>query len=389
MMPKADHRRLFGLLICAVAILFGCKKADPTGQSVSGGDPKSQIYKHLAKKSGQKEFAPGIDLDLPKRVAMLRSNANVLEQRTTALRASLRAADDGQTPLQKDIERLRGEIAKAKQDAGAARTRLNEAESREPKDANEIAARRKERATAEAAWTAKREEFSGKEAQLEVERATRKQKHASLESELQEAERAWEVARMEAARKQEELSNQEDTYIRSVRQQVSGVRSYEALYRIVGQQLATADRLLADPDILRRRMGLKMAREACGHVNSGAVDVWLAARICEAYFWPNLDLADAQPGSRERALDLLETSRRVFFDTYETNSVLTNYNLLMANAPNARAADTFRVQVADWLEEKGNLKHAAQILNEIRDAEVLASAQERITRVREGVAASP
>jgi hypothetical protein len=119
------------------------------------------------------------------------------------------------------------------------------------------------------------------------------------------------------------------------------------------------------------------------------VDVWLAARICEAYFWPNLEVADATPDTRERALDLLETARRVFFDTYETNNVLTNYNLLMANAPNARAADTFRVQLADWLEEKGSLQHAAEILNEIRDAEVLASAQDRITRVRERAAAAP
>ena len=306
---KADPRQVLGLLACA-AILVGCQKRDSGQPSGSGGDAKSQIYKYLALKSGQKEFGPGIDLDLPKHVATLRSNANVLEQRTMALRASWRAIEDEQKPLRKETER-----------------------------------------------------------------------------ELQEAERAWEAVRVEAARKREELSNQEDTYIRSVRQQISEVRSYEALYRIAGQQLATADQLLAEQDISRRRMGLKMAREACNHMNSGAVDVWLAARICEAYFWPNLDLADVQPGSRERALDLLETARRVFFDTYETNSVLTNYNLLMANAPNARAADTFRVQLADWLEEKGSLKHAAQILNEIRDTEVMTSAQERITRVREGAAA--
>lgn len=308
---KAVPRPVLGLLACA-AVFVGCQQRNAGQPSGPGGDLKAQIYQYLAQKSGQKEFAPGIDLDLPKHVATLRSNADVLQQRTKALQASLGAVETEQTPARKEMER-----------------------------------------------------------------------------ELQVAERASESARAEARRKQEELSRQEDTYIRAVRQQVSGVRSYEALYRIVGQQLATADRLLADADISRRRMGLKLAREACNHVNSGAVDVWLAARICEAYFWPNLDLADAQPGSRERALDLLETSRRVFFETYETNSVLTNYNLLMANAPNARAADTFRVQLADWLEEKGNLKFAAQILNEIRDAEVLASAQERITRVRQSVAANP
>jgi hypothetical protein len=34
------------------------------------------------------------------------------------------------------------------------------------------------------------------------------------------------------------------------------------------------------------------------------------------------------------------------------------------------------------------LRRAAEILNEIRDAEVLSSARERMTRVREGVAAN-
>ncbi len=386
---QAGHRRLFGALVCAIAILSGCHREDPTGESGSPADTRSQIYRYLAKRTGQKEFAPGIDLDLPNQVATLRSNANVLEQRTRALRASWRGADEEQTPLQIEIEELRVEVANAKQEAGEARARLQEAESRVPADASEITARQQERAARDAAWAAKREELSRMEAQLEAERAAQKQRRASFEGELQELERTWELARVEAAQKGEELSNQEDAYIRSVREQVARVQSYEALYRLIGQQLATADRLLAETNISRRRMGLKMAREACGHAHSGSVDIWLAARICEAYFWPNLDVADTTPGSRERALELLETSRRVFFDTYETNHVLKNYDLLMAHAPAPGAADTFRVQLADWLEERGNVKYAAEILDEIRDPQVLASAQERIARVRERAAAQP
>jgi len=307
MILNRDRRWPFVLLMGAAAILFGCDKADhPSGSSA---DPKEEIRRVLFKQTGQKQFAPGMDLDLPNRVATLRSNATVLEQRTMVLRSSLQSAE--------------------------------------------------------------------------------KQARAPIEAQLQSAEHAWATARTEARRKQEELSQQENTYIRSVRQQMAGVRSYDAMYRLIGEQLATADGLLADPDRARRRMGLKNAREACGHMNSGGVDVWLAARICEAYFWPNLDLADAGAGSSENALDLLETSRRVFFETDETNNVLKNYNLLMSNAPSAKAADTFRVQLADWLEEKGSLKHAAKILSEIRDAEVLASAQERIARVRERAAGVP
>jgi hypothetical protein len=380
---KEGHWRLLGSLVGTLAFLFGCHKPDRTAAPGPAGDAKSQIYNFLAKQTGQKNFKPGIDLELPKVVATLRSNATVLEQRALTLRASLRADDEEQTPLQKEIQDLRSQVANLKREAGEARARLQETQQREPRDASEFAARQNERAAKEAAWKAKREEIAGKDAQLQAERATRQQARASVRQELQEANRAWELVRVEAGRKQTELAKQEDAYIRSVREQMAGVRSYPALYQLVGEQLATADRLLAEPDRARQRMGLKLAREACGHVNSGAVNVWLAARIVEAYFWPNLELADADTFSRERALDLLETSRRILFDTDETNNVLRNYELLLTNAPNARAADTFRVQLADWLEEKGALDHAAKILDEIRDAEVLTSAEERITRVKQ------
>jgi flagellar biosynthesis GTPase FlhF len=389
MMLNQCHRRWFVPFVCAATIVLGCHKTERAQQTASTTDAKAAIYKFLAKKSGQKEFAPGMDLELPKQVATLRSNANILEQRTVALRASLRAADEEQTPLRKEIESLRNELANVKREAGEARTRLKETESRVPADASEIAARQKEHAAKEAAWTAKRQEFSGKDAQWEAQLGERKQKRAAIEKEIQETDRAWEVARVEATRKQEELSRQENAYIGAVRQQIAGIRSYEALYRLIGQQLATADRLLADPDISQRRVGLSFAREACGHANSDPEDIWLAARICEAYLWPNLDLADSKPGSRERALDLLETCRRIFFVSNETNNVLKNYNLLMANAPDAKAADTFRVQLADWMEEKGNVKRAGEILSEIRDPEVLAAQQERVTRVKERLASSP
>lgn len=382
-----DWRWLAGF-ICVLALL-GCDRPERAVPPGPAGDVKAQIYQHLAKQTGQKQFTPGIDFDLPGHAATLRSNAIALEKRVTDLRAQLRALDETPTPLQQQMEKWRTEVAEAERSFGEARALLQEAERRTPTNANEVSARRTEREAKEAIWLAKRAELTAKEAQQNSERTAQKQKRAALEQQLAGADRAWKTARIAAARKQEELSNQEDNYIRSVRQRMSDVRSYEQLYALVGQQLATADRLLAEQDVSRRRMGLNIARDACGHVNSDGVDVWLAARICEAYFWPNLEIADTKPGSRERTLDLLETCRRVFFDTYETNHVLTNYHLLMAHAPDARAADMFRVQLADWLEEKGAIQRAHEILSEIRDQQVLASAEERITRVKERVATTP
>ncbi len=383
------HGRWLAILGCVAAVVAGCRQSEPSAQTAASTDPKAQIYRHLVKQTGQKQFTPGMDLELFGRVSTLRSNATVLEQRAAALREALRAADDEPAGLQKEIETLRGELRVAEQAAGEARTRLQEAEKREPRNDTEVASRQAERTARESEWNAKRATFAAREVQLETERAARKQQRAALERQFEEARRAWEAARTEANHKQEELSNQDDEYIRAVRQRMSEVRSYDNLYRMVGQLLATADRLLAEPDLSRRRIGLRLAKEACNHVNSDSVDVWLAARICEAYFWPNLSLADGTSDARERKLELLETARRVFFDTDETNSVLRNYELLMAHAPDARAADHFRVQLADWLEEKGALQRAAEILNEIRDAQVLSSAEERITRVKERVASIP
>ena len=297
------HWFLFGSLVCAATVFFGCGKGERS-ESSSPTDAKAQIYKFLTKKTGQKQFKPSINLDLPQQMATLRSNVNLLEQNAGALRNSL----------------------------------LTE-------------------------------------------------KRAATEQELQRAGESIAAMRKEIAQKENELSRQENTYIRAVREQISGVRNYETLYRLIGEELTAADRLLAEPDISRRRMGLSFAKEACSHANSDPEDAWLAARICEAYFWPNLDLADSTPGSRERALDLLETCRRVFFVTLETNNVLKNYHLLMSNAPNAKAADLFRVQLADWMEEKGKVQHASEVLNEVRDPEILTAHQERIVRVRERLAA--
>jgi hypothetical protein len=311
---NGNRRFACALLVCVVAIFAGCR-----GKTESG-DGKAQIFKYLSKKSHQKQFTPGIDLELRGQVTSLASNALVLEQHCAELRAALKAL--------------------------------------------------------------KSEPFTD-----EAKRGTQNTRQSSLERELKDAEQQWQTARREAARKQQELSQQDDTYIRAMRRKISEARNYELLYQFVGEELATADRFLAEPDRSRQRIGLKLAREACNHAKSSAMDVWLAGRICEAYFWPNLDVADPKPGSRDR-LELLETSRRVFFETDETNSVLKNYSLLMSNAPDAKAADTFRVQLADWLEEKHNAKFAAQVLDEIRDAEVLASAQERITRVRTAASAS-
>jgi len=341
---------------------------------------KPAIYKTLAQKSGEKKFTTGIDLGLPNQVALLRSNANVLEQRAVTLRKSLSDIEEQLAPLRKEVDALRQEVANVKRAVGETRVRLKAEESHVPRDADAVAARQRDYEANDRAWTARRAELSVKEAQIHAER----EKNTPLKARIQMAEQTFETAWMELRAKEQLLSDQENTFIRATRQQASEAGSYAALYRLIGQQLTTADRLLEDHDVSRRRIGLNFAREACRHASDAAEDGWLAARICEAYLWPHLDLADYAAGSKERTFDVLQLCRSIFLARQETDNAARNYALMITNAPSAQHADTTRLEFADLLEQIGRNESAATVLREIREPSLLAAAQEKLGRMNSG-----
>lgn len=377
-------------LVAAAAILIGLKWRHATRRPAGPAtDLKAAIYQLLATKSGTSNFQAPFDFELRDRVALLRSNANAWEQRTVGLRTSIRAAEEGAAPLRKELDALRNETLKAKRAVGESRARLKEAESRVPPNPAEAASGRSEHEKNDRAWTARRDEIATKEEQIAAREQETTPLVQQLRQQLRDAETELQAAASAVRPLESELGRQENAFIRSTRERASEARSYEAIYLLIGQQLFAADKLLTSPDLERRRMAVGFAREACGHAGADAVDPWLAARICEAYFWPNLEWADYTAGSKERAQDMLRTCRSVFSAVAETENVLRTCDLMIAHAETLRAADTFRLELADLLEQTGDDAGAARRLGEIKDAEVSRLAEPKLAQLKQRLPATP
>jgi hypothetical protein len=373
---------LLGVPLCVgICLKFGGHwTTHPDGRTPgSGGEGKAAIYKFLARQTSQSDFKSPFDLDLPARVTLLRSNASTLEQRTGAIRASLSGGEAGAL-LKKELDSLRDQVVQLKRAAGESKARLGQAESRTPADQTEIATLRAECEKKQAAWFAKRDELSSREAQGDT---IGQQKRAALVQQLHEAEGELQVARRELREKEQELGGQENAYIRSTRQQAGEAGSYEALYRLIGQQLKTADGLLAGQDVARQRMGISFAREACRHAVGDAHNGWLAARIAEAYLWPNLALADYTAGSKERAQDVLQLCKGVFAEVGETNNLIKNYELMIVHAPAQQGADAVRLNLADLLEQAGDYRRATNVLKEIQETNLAGIAAQNLVRIQQ------
>src|SRR5688500_6471943 len=124
------------------------------------------------------------------------------------------------------------------------------------------------------------------------------------------------------------ISAQENQYNNRGRTQASNAPTYQALYKLIGEQLTVVDRLLVETNQNRQRIGIFVAKEASRHAIDAAQNGWLAARICEFYLWPNLDRSDYGSGSKDKPRDLLDQCRSVFSQTDEAANVKKNSELM-------------------------------------------------------------
>jgi len=382
MTPKPGTQRLviFVAIPLALTVALGVsyfRRKKSTGAGTS--ETKAAIFQFLSKQTGQKDFTPPFDFELPAQTATLRSIVYPLEQRMASLRERQRSLDGEMEPLRKEVEAVRAGTLRLKQDAAATKVALKEAESRPQPDREEIARLQAEVESKSRAWILKREEIDPKETQL---RAKTGERAMAIDRELRDVDTMLQPIRDELRTKEHELSGQENVFIRAVRAGMAETHSYETMYVLIGQQLRAADRLLTETDKERRRMGVNFAKEACGHALSEAQSPWLAARICEVYLWPHLDLADYRPDTKERAQDILRLGKAAFSDADETKSLERNFELMIAHAPDRRYADSSRLDFAELLEQTGEFQRAQQCLNEVQEPEVLAAAQQRLARIK-------
>jgi hypothetical protein len=141
--------------------------------------------------------------------------------------------------------------------------------------------------------------------------------------------------------------------------------TYGEMYRLIGQQLAVADRLLESEALAQKQSALVMASEAANYAKNNALNLWLSARVCEGYLWPNLSLVEGTNKAPFTPDVLLNICDVAFKEAGETNHVIRNYEYLIAKTVRPQQTDVARLRVARLYEEVGEDDKALATLKKI------------------------
>jgi hypothetical protein len=314
-----------GLALAVLALAAGLFVAGAWGYrhwksaSPSPRHVKSVIRDYLQAKADRKEFKTDYDFTLKEKVLSVQTNALSLKQEVTSLQTNLAAQQEQMAALRRDNAQQADLTAKQK----------------------ELAALRGELAVKQKAWTAEQKDLAGQ---------------------------------------QQELASQQMKFVRETRQKVGQAGSYAEIYAAIGQELWLADQLLASQDQTQQRNGVNLAVEAIQHSTDGASDLWLAARICEGYLWPNLELADLPGKPKQNLGQLLQLCTGTFQRAEETNNIISNYKFFLDHGIRV---DYARYYLAYTLEQAGQLDQALQYYKQVESTNFLKHAKQRIPIVEQ------
>jgi len=144
--------------------------------------------------------------------------------------------------------------------------------------------------------------------------------------------------------------------------------TYEEMYRLIGQQLAVADQLLESTNIQEKFTALVMASEASDHARTNTANLWLGARICEGYLWPNLSLVQTTNRAPFTVDALLATCDVAFQEAGETNNIIRNYEYMIAKVSRSPAyVDLLRYRLAHTYQDLGQEAKAIALLKQIKN----------------------
>jgi hypothetical protein len=154
--------------------------------------------------------------------------------------------------------------------------------------------------------------------------------------------------------------------------------TYEQMYRLIGEQLAVADQLLASGDPRQELTALVMASEASDYARTNTSNLWLGARICEGYLWPNLSLVETTNRSPFDAETLLNRCDTAFQEAGETNNIIRNYEYLIAKSKKPAQREVACYRLAHIYQDLGEYAKAVALLKQIKSY--------RMTRVPQEIA---
>ena len=143
--------------------------------------------------------------------------------------------------------------------------------------------------------------------------------------------------------------------------------SYEQMYRFIGEQLFVADELLKSDDTTRQVMALVMASEASTYSRTNVQNLWLSARICEAYLWPNLTLVETTNRNLLTPSAVLDLCEAAFKEAGETNHLTRIYEHLVAKTQGSKQqVDLARFRLSRLYQGLGRDEEALKLLKEIK-----------------------
>ncbi len=206
-----------------------------------------------------------------------------------------------------------------------------------------------------------------------------------ITADLWDFQRVWdqEIAALEVSGANQ-VARGRDEMLAGMSGEFDRAASYGAIYKVIGQQMWVADRLLGSANPDHRRVGVSLAFEASRRSMEDAVNGWLACRIVEGFVWPHLDVAiDSNRRSPFNLENLLTQCADVFRRNDEFPTVIRTYQLLLARADTPQRADNARFQIAMACEQAGELKDALNYLRQIQLTNDFGWAMRRIPRIEQ------
>ena len=153
-------------------------------------------------------------------------------------------------------------------------------------------------------------------------------------------------------------------YFRTNQEQAA---SYEQMYRFIGEQLTVAEQLLKGDETSLQLMGLVMASEASVYARTNVLNLWLGARICEAYLWPNLALVETTNRTLLTPSTVLDLCEAAFKEADETNHLIRSYEYLIGKTTGSQQQmDLPRFRLSRLYQSLGRDEDALKLLKEIK-----------------------
>jgi hypothetical protein len=345
-----------------------------------------RIARYLKEQTGKRDFQTAFNL--PSKTAMAKAASELGSQTNAAIQTGpitkkgFNALSAEYLDRVKELIVLRRQLAEEQQELEAKQSQLaRENEGTGLASATNTAAVPSRILALRARVAALQKDLPARQQEL----ARKEETLAPLVSDLWAFQRAWAVQQQaEEAVTASAVTAAWNQMAQDIRQRLNEATTWAAMYELIGQQLWVADRLFASANVQHRRLAMTIILHACRDALNEAQNGWLAARICEGYIWPHLDVADDT--NRRAALsleNLLTECANVFRRTDEPENVLRTYRILLSKASNPQRADWARVQLAQVHEQAGEYADALRYLKAVKGTNDFAWALRRVPWLQE------